>query len=326
MGNQPFYHLRPNKYIDRQLFVQILVNLSPILNIQDYQYIGFGSFLFDDFKLVHNQLGISEMTSLEDDVIIYERANFNRPYSCIKIVNQNSSDYISGLAVDKPTIIWLDYTSARKLGTQFSDFCSTLNILNSNDIVKITLNAHVKNLDREKQKNTFTNIHCKRLNILRNRIKSYIPAEVTERDLTEENYPALLFRCLKKAAGIVYRSSQNKIFSPLLLTVYQDGQKMITLTGIILDKNKDDNNKKIKDSLSKLPFISLDWNRHGEINVPKLTAKEIIHINSLLPSNNIHGNIRSNHEYFFSNEENKKAIDSYLEFYKYYPNFHHVSF
>jgi hypothetical protein len=324
MVSQPFYHLRPNKYIDRQLFIQVLINLSPIIKLHDYQYIGFGSFLFDDFKLVHNQLGISKMISLESDVNICKRANFNKPYNCIKIINQKSTDYISSMTVSQPTIIWLDYTSPREIGSQFADFCTVLNTLNHKDIIKITLNANVKALKTKNHQGSLSATHHDRSETLKGRISEFLPRGMKDDDLTENGYPKLLFRCLKKAASITFSPIQNKFLSLLLSTIYQDGQKMITLTGMIL--NKEENNEEITNSISNLSFVSQDWDKPCEIKVPALTPREILYINSLLPGVKIEDDIKNNHEYFFANEEGADSIRNYLEFYKYYPNFHHVIF
>lgn len=43
MASQPFYHLRPNKSIDRNLFVQTLIGLTSVFPVADYWYTGFGS-------------------------------------------------------------------------------------------------------------------------------------------------------------------------------------------------------------------------------------------------------------------------------------------
>ena len=65
--SQPFYHLRPNKYVDRCLFVAALERINTIIKLKSHRYIGFGSYLFDDFKLLHDRLDISSMISLEAD-------------------------------------------------------------------------------------------------------------------------------------------------------------------------------------------------------------------------------------------------------------------
>lgn len=94
--SQPFYHLRPNKYVDRCLFVNALERLNSQVKLQKHRYIGFGSYLFDDFKLLHDRLNIGTMISLESDSTIFKRAEFNAPYKCISVINQTSTDYISG--------------------------------------------------------------------------------------------------------------------------------------------------------------------------------------------------------------------------------------
>ena len=64
---QPFYHLRPNKYVDRCLFVAALDRLNTKIQLKEYRYIGFGSFMFEDFKLLHDRLNINSRISLEAD-------------------------------------------------------------------------------------------------------------------------------------------------------------------------------------------------------------------------------------------------------------------
>ena len=61
MASQPFYHLRPNKSIDRNLFVQTLIGLTSVFPVADYWNTGFGSYMFDDFKILHERLNISKM-------------------------------------------------------------------------------------------------------------------------------------------------------------------------------------------------------------------------------------------------------------------------
>lgn len=85
MASQPFYHLRPNKSIDRNLFVQTLIGLTSVFPVADYWYTGFGSYMFDDFKILHERLNISKMISLEADPQVFSRAKFNLPYNCIDV-------------------------------------------------------------------------------------------------------------------------------------------------------------------------------------------------------------------------------------------------
>ena len=98
MASQPFYHLRPNKSIDRNLFVQTLIGLTSVFPVADYWYTGFGSYMFDDFKILHERLNISKMISLEADPQVFSRAKFNLPYNCIDIKNMDSTAYLTSYA------------------------------------------------------------------------------------------------------------------------------------------------------------------------------------------------------------------------------------
>ncbi|WP_407928292.1 O-methyltransferase, partial [Collimonas silvisoli] len=48
------YHLRQNKAVDRQLFVDLLTKLNRYKAIGDYSYVSFGGPYLEDFKLVHS--------------------------------------------------------------------------------------------------------------------------------------------------------------------------------------------------------------------------------------------------------------------------------
>ena len=332
---QPFYHLRPNKYIDRNLFTQCLFYLKRILPIEDYYYIGFGSFLFDDFKMMHTQLDISNMISIENDPNVCRRAKFNKPYSCIQIENCDSSDYISSMDMgDKNCIFWMDYTSPSDLGRQISDFCSLLDSSNPKDIIRITLNANPAALNGKIQSEdeddsdaiamlTAEEVHRKRLATLKARIGDYLPEDVEPDQMTRGAYPIVLLRTLEKAAmSVLFENPpyQNRFILPLFSSVYEDGQQMLTLTGIVLDDR--DEAKSVKECLSKFSPITFSWDKPVQIEIPPLTQKEIIYINNLLPCENAKQQIKDNLSFSIAKDS---AIDSYISFYKYYPNFHHVS-
>lgn len=57
--------------------------------------------MFDDFKLMHNYLSISDMISIENDPTICKRAEFNKPYKCIKIEKMTSSAFIENMSIEK---------------------------------------------------------------------------------------------------------------------------------------------------------------------------------------------------------------------------------
>lgn len=326
LAKQPFYHLRPNKSIDRSLFVQTLIGLSRELPISDYKYTGFGSYLFDDFKLLHDTLNISDMVSLEKDEIEFQRAVYNAPYGCISIKNIESTQYISDLSIEdgEHNIFWLDFVAPSELGTQLSDYSTLLNLLNSEDIVRITLNANPDSLGKNDQPDQLQQL---RLQTLKERVPdSYIWPTISPNDVTTNNYPVTLLKILK--AATIKCLPDNPPYSPnfmlpLFSSVYADGQQMVTFTGIVLDSHEKE--AKIKKALKNYQHNTFLWDTPSRIEIPALSVREITELNKLLPNPDIRQQLIENFSFIFS-EKDGQAVDSYISYYKYYPNYHQVNF
>lgn len=326
MSGQPFYHLRPNKSIDRNLFGQTLLGLSRICPISEYCYTGFGSYLFDDFKLFHETLNISKMISLERDPVEYERAKFNKPYNCIDILNTGSTDYLSDLMLEDEThnIFWLDFVTPGELGVQLADYATLLNLLNPFDIVRITLNANPNSLGKSDNP---SQVQAVRLQALKDRIPDrYLPHDISESDVTRPKYPLTLLKILKAVTMECLEDkppySPNFLF-PLFSTVYADGQQMLTFTGIVLDSHEDEQH--IRDVLSEYGHNTFSWDILSRIEIPALSVREISAINQLLPSDNAQQQLIEKFPFIFSSKDHSSA-DCYVAYYKHYPNYHQVSF
>ncbi|MDR2151490.1 MAG: hypothetical protein LBO72_01600 [Helicobacteraceae bacterium] len=297
------------------------------MDIKKYQYIGFGSFLFDDFKILHSQLGILNMISLESNADICLRAQFNKPYKCIEVQHTTSSNFISRVLIESPSIFWLDYTDPKDLGIQFADFSNLIGKMNALDIVRITLNANPNTLYDQNQKvdTQEREIQKKRFDELRERIGEYIPSNADVKNISKQEYPKLLLSCLEMAARHRLSPSkfQKKYLFPLFSTVYADGQQMVTLTAIVLNSEKQD--KAIQKCLKLHDYINFKWDEPYNIQAPLLTVKEIIHINSLLVGET-NNDIKNECKLDFQNKTGlKDEVDNYEKYYKYYPNFHHVN-
>lgn len=324
---QPFYHLRPNKYIDRHLFVQTLIGLNCQFPISEYRYTGFGSYLFDDFKLLHDTLNVSRMTSLEIDDTEYKRAIYNVPYNCIDIKNISSTEYISHLSLsdDEHNIFWLDFVSPSDLCNQLADYASLLNLLNPNDIVRITLNANPSSLGG--RSGNPDKIQEERLNTLKTRVsEEYLPNSLSPEDVTTRNYPITLLKILKSVT--LESLTDNPPYSPcfmlpLFSSVYTDGQQMLTFTGIVLDSHSKE--EMISKTLTSYPHNNFEWDKPCRISVPPLTVREISEINKLMPTAEGQQQLIDKFPFIFS-EKDIETVDSYISYYKYYPNFHQVSF
>lgn len=325
---QPFYYLRPNKYIDRELFIQTLSRLHAQFCFQKYTYIGFGSYLFDDFKSIHRQLGIKRMFSFEKEEKIYQRACFNKPLSCIKIYNQDIEEFISSEDLPKKAIYWLDFTDPKQLAQQISLFCTLLNKAYSGNIVRLTLNVNIPSLEklRNSDGTTTTPPPNERARKLINDTKSKLSQYLGNTELSEQTilktYPTVILQCLNNAAMQTLSSTQSKIAYPLFTAKYADSTEMLTHTLLILDKKE--SLESIRKSLTDMPYETGKKESILEIKAPQLSLKERIEINQRMSGKYIQSKLK---KFTFSGKEtiSQEEIKSYLKFYKYYPNFHHFN-
>ena len=59
------YRLRPNKAVDRELFVSLLGRLAAALKIENQRYVGLGGAFLEEFRLLHARTGIVDMVCVE---------------------------------------------------------------------------------------------------------------------------------------------------------------------------------------------------------------------------------------------------------------------
>lgn len=305
--------------MDRCLFVTALERLNSQIKLQDHRYIGFGSYLFDDFKLMHDRLNINTMISLESRSEIYDRARYNAPYNCIEIINQTSTDFVSGERLtEENNIIWFDYVSPKSLGQQFNDIAALTNMIAPHDILKVTFNANANTLGK------LEDGLDSRFDKLKNRIGKYLPSDSGSQDCTKENYPILLLKSLHVMLSSLFRETKydKRFIVPLFSTIYQDSEHlMLTFTSIILDDH--DEELKIKEAFGDIPYVNFEWDKPSLIRIPELTIKEMIEINKLLPSEDAEEQLEQNFGFVF--EGKKEEIASYISFYKYYPSFQSIN-
>ena len=262
------------------------------------------------------------MVSLEKEKECYQRAEFNKPYACIDVQNISASSYIADFDAEGKDIFWLDYDSPREMGESFANFVSILRLLNTESIVKITLNASPSTLSENNVRGTNEEeIRAKRMVEFKTRIpEDYLPAQISEENFKSSTYPLLLLNCLDIAAKKALGNSplSDKKVEPLFSTIYADGQQMLTLTLIILRKTQSIDT--IRDLLSKKLFTK-PWNDPIIIDAPELTLKEILEINQHIPNEEAKKYILDTFPYITP----EFRAENYLQFYKYYPNFHHFN-
>jgi hypothetical protein len=322
------YHLRPNKSVDRYLFVELLAKVNRFKPITFYSYVGFGGPFLEDFKLIHNQFGNKKMISIEIDPNVLKRQEFNLPLSCIERLNQSSGDFIASYSIEGNAVIWLDYTDPRKIRLQIQEFESLLSKLQTYDVVKITLNANPETLrahdarNEEGKRETTEERNEKRLEKLSERLGDYLPHGATSDMMTIDGLPQVLCRALEFAANNAMKGRLGNIFQPLAAFAYADSQhQMLTLTGIILPR-ADIRDFFRETAIRKWRLSATDWRTIHKIKLPELTAREKLFIDRHLPKSN-EKRIQKKLKFLFGADEEQslEVLKSYVTFYRHYPNY-----
>ena len=323
------YHLRQNKAVERNLFTELLTRVGRVRNISDYEYIGFGGPFMEDHKALHAALRMGQMHSIEREENTFLRQTFNYPAKFIKLHCKPSDEFFrthnfSG----KGTVVWLDYTSAEDLNSQINEFHGVVAKLDTFDVAKITLNASTLGLGAfpdtpERQKAE------KRREVLQNRIPSYVPADLNDKDLQTKNYPHTLQRCVQNSLHDLSTRNTELYFHPLSSFSYADGQTMLTITGMVFKASDDAKVEKfIADSrLDQWPYSNLEWAPPMPINMPALSAKERMKLDECLPIEEGTVNNPADHlkkHLGFRPGADDGELANYAKYYRQYPHFSRV--
>jgi len=317
-GNLP-YHLRVKKDIERRLFVEQLRLISKVYDLEEYAYIGMAGPFSEDFRLMYDRFNFKNFFSYEMSEKVYARQQFNIPFSQINYIQNKIIKFIDdypdieirddSIISVKKSVLWLDYT-----GLEFDfldEFQRAISILDEGSIVKITLLTHASNL--------YSNSHELHNEVKRKRVENlkeklgvnYFFEDVfDESKMSEKAFPKAVFQMLKKVAYKALEGT-NMIFLPIASYIYQDGMKMLTFTGIKIRESEKDV------FLEKTGLKSWEYSIYNsskiplDIDVPFLSLKEKYHLDACLPNEP-----DDSVQYF-----NKKELDGYKKFYKFYSSF-----
>jgi Putative O-methyltransferase len=211
-GNLP-YQLRPNKAVERLLFVELLNRLNAPLGIgRDYEYFGFGGPQMEDFRLINECFPDMKMVSIEREEQVLKRQRFNRPHTNVRCKRQTSSDLVANFPTRTKAIIWLDYTEPGEREAQVTEFQHIIRRVREFGIVKITMNANPASLGGNTGQ---SGLQAERLKKFLKDFSRCFPNGLGEEGITANNFPATLLRVLDYAAAEVLRDRQDWRFQPL---------------------------------------------------------------------------------------------------------------
>ena len=329
-GGEVPYNLRPNKFVERQLFVELLGKICSREPSDEYVYISLGGPQLEDQRLVHRRLGIKNLISLESDPVVYKRQLFNLRPSYIQCWRANTSEFITNFDIfteeynDNKFVLWFDYASAQRYD-QIVEYQTLLEKLQVSDILKITMNAAPFTLGNERDNESNVAVQKRRLKALRSQLEDFLPANsIHYSDMTTRKLPSILCNCIKKAS-LEATQNTNRQAVPLALFVYRDGaHQMLTITVRLVEKTHV--NEFREDILKRgWEYLPKDWNDITRIKVPNLTAKERLYIEQLLFSKD-HQDIHEELPFSFHSDQKQSlaVLEEYARHYKRYPSYFQV--
>lgn len=305
------YEIRPCKFVERRLLLSSLYQITSSIKKQ-YQYIGFGGLTFTDFKLFHKELNINTMYSIEG-CFTPQKLEFNKPFSCIKILHGKSSHMLLKIDLNQPSVVWLDYDGELTMDV-FTDINILFNSLPHGSIYIMSCNRQLQNNEAEPQR-PYTNEEFKGI------FSGLVPFDIMDNCCAEINAPVTIKRMLYSyCCKVLCERSKldgNKLyFRPLYNIKYQErgGARMFTFGGIILENGYNE------DNLYLNGFDFLNNENAFEIDIPNITHKEALYLNQII-------DIEQAEKEFIDNKIiNEKDLMKYKQFYKYMPNFYDVRF
>lgn len=307
------YLIRPNKSIQRKLFLAVLESLKKEFDIENYCYIGFGSYWFADFKLLHKALNIRNMVSIEKEGKLESRVRFNSPYDCIDVEIGDSTLFLSSTNWnERPTILWLDYEEGFD-GPFRSDFEIAVAKAKEGSILMATLNGNAKRYLDNRGKGS----HAKRVNegLANIGLTRYLSETIDKNSIKSDRFPKIMGETAFNIVDDLVRvSGRNLKFIPLFNFHYIDSSHMVVIGGMLGANGEIEKLKRVKESESSDILLG---RQQVLINVPLLTPREKIAFDAELPDKR--GIFPAKFEATTGYSLRENQIQQYLKYYRQYP-------
>jgi len=301
------YSLRPSKSIQRQIVFDGVRRLHAHLDLERQAYIGFGSIWFTDFVMAHKILGIDEMVSIESHPIGFKRAEFNVPYSMVRVFHGISTNVLPSLYKDekikkRPWLVWFDYDYEFNASVK-ADVLSLVERAPEDSIILVTVNGNEKKYGTLKE----------RADTLRDLFGAIVPDDLPKRAYEDGNLQETLADFMLAYMNSV-AADERRVggFEPAFRVIYKDTTPMITVGGVLPAKG----------SLAGVAAAlgREDWpcRPTKPIVAPHLTMREAAVLQALLPrAKSITRTMLQ--ELGFDLDEDQ--IEAFQTYYKQYPAF-----
>lgn len=322
------YHLRPNKYVDRQIFIDLLHRLDRVRPLSQSVYVSMGGKFLDDHKAIRFAFDLAGSVSIEKFGRVVPRQNFNKPFEDVDCIESESKDFVSGFSEFRSRypaganfIVWLDFVKPAERLIQLEEYSTLVGFGQPFDLFRITVNANAETLKGSdaKKPDAYKTVKDWRLAVFESQLGKF-PCHATAEEMTAARFPAVLARAIGVAAQ---EGAKRKTFvvRPLAVTSYSDGHPMLSVTAILLPSDEADAFM-AKPWISDWKYRATDWGNVSKIDVPDLSLKEKMLIDRHI---NVLDDQQIANELGFDLAEDKEStitkLSQYREHFRFYPQF-----
>lgn len=313
--SQPPYHLRPNKAVDRLVFVDGIRRLQRLGNLSDYTYYSLGGPYLEDFRLVYEYFPELSMVSIERDEEIFKRQHFHLPCGNLTLRNLDFASFLVGYQPgDARSIFWLDNIGLEY--SHFDEFMTVLQRVSAGSMVKVTLDASTKKFTGKKDEVE------RRSADFRAKFRLVLPDPACGLPIDVRGFAGLLQQMVRVAAERALPGNVPMMFQPVSSFYYVDGAAMLTVTGVVCTRSS---TAEVVKAFGDWPLANVNWSEPKKIDLPVLTTKERLHLQRHLPAGPGAGRkLREVLGYLTESEDERRTeeqLAQYAEYHRYSPYF-----
>lgn len=338
-GSSLAYQLRPNKAVDRELFLSLLTRLASHLGLEKYHYVGLGGPFLEDFRLLHSRIGIGRrrggrtvgrLTCVESKEDVHKRQRFNRPVSSIKCIHTTIETFLDTTVINTPVIIWFDYTKAAP--SHIHRFAATVGTVPIGSILRVTLNASPADGQGKEPSGNELSVQVDgegsadraekptktewRLQRFKERLGALVPSGLEPDSMTIENYGPTLLKVLRLAVEKQALSFTDRRIEWALATHYADDQPMVTAALVVCDPEDSATGRLIK----RWEFYSMPETPH-RVELPALSSLERL---TMECNSNVERKLGFDLARVIDSRLGVDPVDAFKKFYRLYPHFSRV--
>jgi hypothetical protein len=305
----PPYPLRPNKSVDRLAMIESIRRLGRIAELSGYTYYGLGGPYLEDFRILYELCPELALVSIERDGETLKRQEFHRPCCSprLKLLRGDVTSFITTYDPrDAGSIFWLDYVDLAY--GSFEDFMALLGKVPDLSMVKVTLRAEPR--DYQDNGESF-----------RRQFGEFMPDRLADPPARLDGFARLLQSMLQIAAQRALPAALPHTFQPVCSFCYADKAGIFTLTGVVCSRQQQSDLRK---AFRDWELANLRWNPPRHIDVPYLSTKERLHLQSHLPCRRYAGRaMRKALGYLIDDDWHmtEARLTQYADFHRYFPYF-----